>query len=232
MNLTHFQLNASDERGIDVVRDQIKSFATTKTLYAAVPFKLIILDEADAMTVPAQAALRRVIEKYTQNVRFCILCNYVNKYAPSFLAVFLHTHSDVQDHTCRSISMYSLSFRPAQVGPCREAFGYGHSLRKVCDTDNSICYNLIPFKSVNITSEGKQALLKLTKGDMRRAFNILQASHAAYTPVDEHAIYATTGQPHPADLEAMIKAMMADDFTTAHQSLLLFVSFLKLPPLT
>ncbi|KAL7752793.1 Subunit of heteropentameric Replication factor C (RF-C) [Sorochytrium milnesiophthora] len=75
-------LNASDERGIDVVREQIKNFASTRTIFSA-GFKLIILDEADAMTQAAQAALRRVIEKYTRNVRFCIICNYVSKIIPA-----------------------------------------------------------------------------------------------------------------------------------------------------
>jgi len=80
--LTEFQLNASDDRGIDVVREQIKQFAETRTLFSKT-FKLIILDEADMMTQAAQAALRRVIEQYTKNVRFCIICNYVNKIAPA-----------------------------------------------------------------------------------------------------------------------------------------------------
>jgi replication factor C subunit 3/5 len=75
-------LNASDDRGIDVVREQIKQFAETRTLFSK-GFKLIILDEADMMTQQAQAALRRVIEQYTKNVRFCIICNYVNKISPA-----------------------------------------------------------------------------------------------------------------------------------------------------
>ena len=76
------QLNASDDRGIDVVREQIKNFAETRTLFAK-GYKLIILDEADMMTTAAQSALRRVIEQYTKNVRFCIICNYVNKIIPA-----------------------------------------------------------------------------------------------------------------------------------------------------
>lgn len=76
------ELNASDDRGIDVVRNQIKEFAGTKKLFSS-GIKLIILDEADAMTADAQAALRRVIEKYTSNTRFCMICNYVNKIIPA-----------------------------------------------------------------------------------------------------------------------------------------------------
>ena len=76
------ELNASDARGIDVVRNEIKEFAGTKQLFNK-GIKLIILDEADAMTSDAQFALRRVIEKYTKNARFCLICNYVSKIIPA-----------------------------------------------------------------------------------------------------------------------------------------------------
>eukprot|EP00903_Cladosiphon_okamuranus_P011117 g10493.t1 len=76
------ELNASDDRGIDVVRGQIKEFAGTKRLFSS-GVKLVILDEADAMTSDAQFALRRVIEKYTKHTRFCMICNYVNKIIPA-----------------------------------------------------------------------------------------------------------------------------------------------------
>jgi replication factor C subunit 3/5 len=76
------ELNASDERGIDVVRDRIKTFAGTRTLFNS-GCKLVILDEADSMTAAAQAALRRVIEQYTRNCRFCFICNYLSKVIPA-----------------------------------------------------------------------------------------------------------------------------------------------------
>jgi len=76
------ELNASDERGIDVVRNQIKEFAGTRQLFSK-GTKLIILDECDAMTNDAQFALRRIIEKYTKNARFCLICNYVSKVIPA-----------------------------------------------------------------------------------------------------------------------------------------------------
>jgi len=76
------ELNASDDRGIKAVREKILNFASTRSLHAK-GFKLIILDECDAMTKDAQNALRRVMEKYTENVRFCLVCNYLGKIIPA-----------------------------------------------------------------------------------------------------------------------------------------------------
>lgn len=72
------ELNASDERGIDVVRHKIKNFARTAPLGEA-EFKIIFLDEADALTSDAQSALRRTMEKYTSSCRFILSCNYSSK---------------------------------------------------------------------------------------------------------------------------------------------------------
>ena len=72
------ELNASDERGIDVVRNQIKQFARTTPLGEAT-FKILFLDEADALTTDAQAALRRTMESYAQTCRFILSCNYSSK---------------------------------------------------------------------------------------------------------------------------------------------------------
>jgi len=72
------ELNASDERGIDVVRHKIKDFARTAPLGEA-DFKIIFLDEADALTHDAQSALRRTMERYTSSCRFILSCNYSSK---------------------------------------------------------------------------------------------------------------------------------------------------------
>lgn len=85
------ELNASDERGIGIVRDKIKNFARAQlshssglgkeylAQYPCPPFKIIILDEADSMTQDAQSALRRTMEQYSRITRFCLVCNYVTR---------------------------------------------------------------------------------------------------------------------------------------------------------
>ena len=78
INSMVLELNGSDDRGINVVREQIKDFAGSKQLFNK-GVKLVILDEADSMTYDAQFALRRVIENYTYNTRFCLICNYITK---------------------------------------------------------------------------------------------------------------------------------------------------------
>jgi len=72
------ELNASDERGIDIVRNKVKDFARTRAI-GDVPFKVIYLDESDALTKEAQQALRRTMENYTKTCRFILACNYSSK---------------------------------------------------------------------------------------------------------------------------------------------------------
>jgi len=173
------ELNASDDRGIETVREEIKNFASTKMVFAAKEgFKLIILDEADMMTTAAQGALRRVIEQYTQNVRFCIICNYVNRIIPA-----------IQSRCTK------FRFGPLEIGEVERRLNH-----------------VVDAEKVNLTPDGKAALLKLSKGDMRRALNVLQACHAAYPVTDETAVYNCTGNPHPTDVEEIVKSMMNEEF--------------------
>ena len=76
------KLDASDDRGINSVREEIKGFAEKKKLFSN-GIKIIILDEADNMTFDAQFALRRIIEKYSEDTRFCLICNFENKIIPA-----------------------------------------------------------------------------------------------------------------------------------------------------
>jgi replication factor C subunit 3/5 len=80
------ELNASDDRGIEVVRNKIKCFVSNKNVFFKEKgdiFKLVILDETDAMTSDAQAILRQIIEKYTRTARFCLICNYIQNITPA-----------------------------------------------------------------------------------------------------------------------------------------------------
>ncbi|KAK4108510.1 P-loop containing nucleoside triphosphate hydrolase protein [Canariomyces notabilis] len=154
------ELNASDDRGIEVVREQIKTFASTKQIFTLgssaartgiAGFKLIILDEADAMTNSAQMALRRIMEKYTANTRFCIIANYSHKLSPALLS------------RCTRFR-----FSPLKEPDIRSL------VDKVIDEEN-----------VKIVPDAVDALVRLSKGDMRRALNVLQACHASSTPLHE-----------------------------------------------
>jgi replication factor C subunit 3/5 len=83
MKLMMLELNGSDDRGISVIRSQIKNFSRLKNITCPGKPKLILLDEADSLTYDAQSALRRVMEKHTKEVRFCLVCNYINKLIPA-----------------------------------------------------------------------------------------------------------------------------------------------------
>lgn len=132
------ELNASDDRGINVVRGQILSFASTRTIFNS-GYKLIILDEADAMTNDAQNALRRIIEKFTDNVRFCLICNYLSKIIPALQS------------RCTRFRFGPLNSE--QILP---------RLQHVADAQN-----------VNLTEDGKKALINLSGGDMRKVLGYL-----------------------------------------------------------
>jgi replication factor C subunit 3/5 len=174
------QLNASDDRGIDVVRNQIKEFSSTRMVFSSA-HKLIILDEADAMTSDAQMALRRVIEKYTKNVRFCIICNYVSKIIPA-----------LQSRCTR------FRFSPL-------------STKQIAGRLDDI----IAAESVEATSDGKEALMKLAKGDMRKVVNILQATSMAFPTVTQENVYLCTGNPLPSDMQQILSWLLNSKFDEA-----------------
>jgi replication factor C subunit 3/5 len=201
------ELNASDDRGIDVVREQIKTFSSTKQIFSAAPkagdsalatFKLIILDEADAMTSTAQMALRRIMEKYTANTRFCIIANYTHKLSPALLS------------RCTRF----------RFSPLKEV-----DIRNLVD-------KVIQDESVNITQDATDSLVSLSKGDMRRALNVLQACHASSTPlqpagqpapdpstivrdqITQTTIYDCIAAPHPSDITYILSTLLATNDMT------------------
>jgi len=85
---TIIHLNASDERGIDIIRNQIYQFVKTKNLFES-GLKFVILDEVDYMTKNAQQAMKILLQTSTQNVRFCLICNYISKIDESLKNEFI-----------------------------------------------------------------------------------------------------------------------------------------------
>ncbi|XP_044731068.1 replication factor C subunit 5 [Chrysoperla carnea] len=178
------ELNASDDRGIGIVRGQILNFASTRTIFKS-GFKLIILDEADAMTNDAQNALRRIIEKYTDNVRFCIICNYLGKIIPA-----------IQSRCTR--------FR---FGPLNN------------DQIIPRLNHVIDKESLTVTEDGKQALLTLASGDMRKVLNILQSTWLAYKYVNEENVYTCVGHPMKNDIENIVKWLLTEDIDVTYKNI-------------
>jgi replication factor C subunit 3/5 len=179
------ELNASDDRGIDVVRGQVLNFASTRTIFNS-GFKLVILDEADSMTQVAQNALRRIIEKFTDNVRFCLICNYLSKIIPALQS------------RCTRFRFGPLD--PVQILP---------RLEYVCAEE-----------AVNVTEDGKEALMQLAQGDMRKVLNILQSCSMAFDKVDEDNVYTCVGHPLKSDITNVVNWMLNESFTTAYKNIL------------
>jgi replication factor C small subunit len=128
------ELNASDERGIDIVRNKIKEFARSKSIQD-IPFKVIYLDEADALTKDAQHALRRTMEDYAQSTRFILSCNYSSKiispiqsrcavfrFKPLPKDILMHLLSNIAEREGLTINAGALNFiYQASAGDCRKA---------------------------------------------------------------------------------------------------------------
>ncbi|KAF6842485.1 Replication factor C subunit 2 [Colletotrichum musicola] len=145
------ELNASDERGISIVREKVKDFArmqltnpTTeyKKRYPCPPFKIIILDEADSMTQDAQSALRRTMETYSKITRFCLICNYVTRII------------DPLASRCSKFRFKSLD--------------QGNAKRRLEEISQK--------EGVQLEDGAVDALIKCSEGDLRKAITFLQSA--------------------------------------------------------
>jgi len=146
------ELNASDERGIAIVREKIKEFArqtprattgiaSDGKVYPCPPYKIVILDEADSMTQDAQGALRRIMETYARITRFCLVCNYVTR-------IIEPLTSRCSKFRFKPLDMSSTSAR----------------LRQIAEAEK-----------VDVSEEVVDALVKTSGGDLRRAITYLQS---------------------------------------------------------
>ncbi|RWS27127.1 replication factor C subunit 4-like isoform X1 [Leptotrombidium deliense] len=142
------ELNASDERGIQVVREKIKKFAQQavggkrKDGTTCPPFKLVVLDEADSMTKDAQSALRRTMEKDSSTTRFCIICNYISRIIEPIAS------------RCTKFRFKALKTELLVT-----------KLQSICEAENVMTDDLTLEEIVNIS-----------EGDMRKAITSLQTA--------------------------------------------------------
>ncbi|EFQ26341.1 replication factor C [Colletotrichum graminicola] len=145
------ELNASDERGISIVREKVKDFARMqltnptneyKKRYPCPPFKIIILDEADSMTQDAQSALRRTMETYSKITRFCLICNYVTR---------------IIDPLASRCSKFR--FKSLDQGNAKKRLG-----------------DIAENEGVQLEDGAVDALIKCSEGDLRKAITYLQSA--------------------------------------------------------
>ncbi|XP_060934386.1 replication factor C subunit 4 [Limanda limanda] len=180
------ELNASDERGIQVVREKVKNFAqltvagTRQDGKPCPPFKIIILDEADSMTAPAQAALRRTMEKQSRTTRFCLICNYISRI--------------IEPLTSRCSKF---RFKPLANQIQEER------LLAICDKEN-----------LKYTKQSIEALVRVSEGDLRKAITFLQS--AARLGVDkeitEKAITDIAGVVPPKMIDNLLQICFKGTF--------------------
>ncbi len=180
VNKTYLELNASDARGIDVIRTYIKDFARARPP-TDITFKVLILDEADNMTAPAQQALRRTMEKYTKNCRMILICNYSNKIIPpiqSRCVVFRFASLNNEDIKLRVkyvATQENISFTPGGLnaivdvsrGDCRRAINYLQSCGTISKKiDQEIVFRVAgevpPEKIKEILNTALEAQLQLS----------------------------------------------------------------------
>ncbi|KAI0980187.1 hypothetical protein GJ496_004806 [Pomphorhynchus laevis] len=188
------EMNASDDRGINVVREKIVNFASTGLFYQPtssegnpqynVHHKLVILDEADAMTNDAQNALRRVIEQFTSNVRFCFICNYLSPIIPA-----------IQSRCTR--------FRFAPLSK---------------DQMLIRLHEIVKQENVKIEDdEALDAIYTLSAGDMRKALSILQSVHYSRDSLTLKSVYECSSKPSPAEIRHIIISLLNDSIKQSVQ---------------
>jgi len=175
--------NASDERGIDVVRSTIKDFARTKAIGTA--FKIIFLDECDALTRDAQNALRRTMENYSLTCRFILSCNYSSRII------------DPIQSRCAVFRFARLA--PEGVKVMAERIRDGEGLK--------------------MGDKALAAVVDLSRGDLRRTVNVLQASAALGKEITEDEVYQITSELKGGEVRDVLTTALDGDFLTARGQL-------------
>lgn len=191
------ELNASDERGIDVIRVKVKDFARTKAL-GDVPFKLIYLDESDALTREAQQALRRTMENYTKTCRFILSCNYSSKIIDpiqSRCAVF--------------------RFKPLS----KEDIGSFVSQKLISSGELEFAGSSIAEKN-KVHQQVIDALYEVSQGDMRRVMNILQSCVVLKKNMAADDVYSMSSVAKPKEVQDVLSLAVSGNFVESRKKLL------------
>lgn len=161
INLMTFKLDASDDRGINSVREDIKGFAKNDTMFVK-GLQIILLDEVDSMTHDAQSALRRIIETYSDTIRFCLICNYDNKIIPAIksrCAIFYFASIPLLDIKLKLKSILNeekikINDKIIDIiayyakGDLRKAINSLQVLSINEDITENMCHNILTFPSV------------------------------------------------------------------------------------
>jgi len=185
------ELNASDDRGIDVVRNRIKMFAQKKVTLPPGRHKIVILDEADSMTPSAQQALRRTMEIYSNTTRFALACNLSNK-------------------IIEPIQSRCAILRYARLGDLQLL----KRLMEICEMEKVFNESFTNFKVESIP-EGLEALIFTAEGDMRQAVNNLQSTVSGFNFVSPENVFKVCDQPHPVLCQEIIQSCIRSDINTA-----------------
>lgn len=174
-------INASEERGIDIVRNKIKHFVSTYPIKPGKPgspkYKFVILDEADAMTFDAQGMLKQVIEYYTDNARFCLICNCNKKINPAIQS------------RCTIFNFPPLDLESVKIKIKKIATGF----------------------NIDITEDGIETLWKLSNGDMRKVLHMLQVISIDNKVIDSDRITSFQKYPTAAEIDKMFDVLMKGD---------------------
>ena len=183
------ELNASDERGISVVRGKIKSFASTTVGegvpgFPCPPYKILILDEADSMTNDAQSALRRMMETYSKVTRFFILCNYVSK---------------IIDPIASRCAKFR--FKSLDGGTMHERINF-----------------IARGENLQLAEGTLQALEYVSAGDMRKAITLLQSAASLFgSEINGDRIREVAGVVPDNKIEELLQLCVAGEFQKSQE---------------
>jgi len=177
LNCDYLYINASDERGIETIRDKVSGFASTASFK---PLKVVILDEADFLTIQAQASLRNVIETFSRTTRFIMTCNYVERIIDPLqsrcqvLKVIPPTKGDVAKHIAWVLDQENTSFKVEDLKTIVNQ--YYPDLRKCLNTIQLSTQDqkLVIDKSVLVSSNYMTQVLKELSNEKPKWRNIRQ----------------------------------------------------------